>query len=100
MFLFYFMIFLNFLYFWLYSCCSICSQLICLIKCLINLRCSFVNSFCTDTNVYKVKKYSGGYNIFIVAKENFELLATLAKGDFFLTANTGYEIEILCKQNI
>jgi hypothetical protein len=47
-----------------------------------------------------VKKYSGGYNIFIVAKENFELLATLAKGDFFLTANTGYEIQILCKQNI
>jgi hypothetical protein len=31
-----------------------------------------------------VKKYSGGYNIFIVAKENFELLATLAKGDFSL----------------
>jgi hypothetical protein len=31
-----------------------------------------------------VKKYSGGYNIFIVTKENFELLATLAKGDFSL----------------
>jgi hypothetical protein len=34
--------------------------------------------------IYKVKNYFGGYNIFIVAKENFELLATLAKGDFSL----------------
>jgi hypothetical protein len=34
--------------------------------------------------IYKVKKYSGVYNIFIVAKENFELLATLTKGDFSL----------------
>lgn len=63
-----------------------------LIKCLINLLCSFVNS--CFAQIYKVKKYFGGYNILIVANENFELLAILAKRDFFLTANTGLQLAV------
>jgi hypothetical protein len=47
---------------------------------------SFISSSrCFFTDVAPLQStYSGGYNIFIVTKENFELLATLAKGDFSL----------------